>query len=202
MRQVESDFSHWNGSFSVINKNLSEGIDALENARKTVESYLIKNGFTPEEISFGRIYTDETFKDVTDAKGNRSSEFQYFDLSQSVYISSSKVHAVEKVSREATSLIKQGIRFVSRNTSYTISDLDKFKMELLAEATRNATERAEVLASNSRGKVGSLLSASQGIFQIAAPASSDISSYGEYDKSTILKEIKAVVTLKFSVEKR
>ena len=73
-------------------------------------------------------------------------------------------------------------------------------MELLAEATKNATARANVLAENSKGTVGVLISASQGIFQITAPASSDISSYGEYDKSTIMKEVKAVVTLEFRVE--
>ena len=46
--------------------------------------------------------------------------------------------------------------------------------------------------------MGSLLSASQGIFQVLAPGGGNISDYGTYDKSTIDKEIKAVVTLEFS----
>ena len=75
-------------------------------------------------------------------------------------------------------------------------------MELLAEATKNAAERAEVLARNSKGTVGALISATQGVFQITAPASSDISGYGEYDKRTIQKEVKAVVTLEFRVESK
>ena len=107
---------------------------------------------------------------------------------------------IEKVSRESTALIKKGFEFSSNSPSYIITDLDKYKMELLEEATINATNRAKVLAKNSNGKIGALVSASQGIFQITAPASSDISSYGEYDKSTIMKEVKAVVTLAFSVE--
>lgn len=200
MKLVESDFAHWSGEFAVTDKVQSKGLDKLEQARKTVEKYLIDAGIPAKDISFGRIYSSPIFNTHVDAKGNRTSVFAYYSLKQTVKVASSKVHLVEKISRESTAMIKKGFEFTSNDTSYTINNLDKYKMELLAQATQNATERANVLAKNSKGKVGSLVSASQGVFQITAPASSDISSYGEYDKSTIMKEVKAVVTLEFRVE--
>ena len=73
-------------------------------------------------------------------------------------------------------------------------------MKLLEAATKNAYERAKVLTESCGSEVGSLLSASQGIFQVLSPGGGDISDYGTYDKSTIDKEIKAVVTLEFSTK--
>ena len=200
MRLVKSDFVHWSGSFSVENPSQSTGLDKLDLARKTVKNYLVEAGLSENEISFGRIYSEPTYTTVTDAKGNRTSKLSGYLIKQTFNVETAKVDLIEKVSRESTSLIKKGFDFTSYSPSYIITNLDKYKMELLAEATKNATARANVLAENSKGTVGVLISASQGIFQITAPASSDISSYGEYDKSTIMKEVKAVVTLEFRVE--
>lgn len=200
VRSVRSDFAHWNGSFSVKDPELANATKRLESSRLAVEAYLKKAGFKQEEISFGRIGIQEIYK--LDPKGYQTREVQYYLLSQSVHIASAQIQTVERVSRESTDLIRDGIVFRSESPSYIISDLDKYKMELLAEATKNAAERAEVLAKNSKGTVGALISATQGVFQITAPASSDISGYGEYDKSTILKEVKAVVTLEFRVESK
>ena len=200
MRLVKSDFAHWSGSFSVTNKTQAAGLDNLDVARNTIKAYMLEAGLKESEISFGRIYSEPIYNTVTDAKGNRTSTLSGYSIKQSFKVETGKVDLIEKISRESTSLIKKGFDFTSEQPSYTINNLDKYKMELLAEATKNATARAEVLATNSKGSVGALISASQGVFQITAPASSDISSYGEYDKSTIMKEVKAVVTLEFRVE--
>jgi len=69
------------------------------------------------------------------------------------------------------------------------------------QATQNAYNRAGILAKNSKGSVGALSSASQGVFQITPVNSTDVSDEGQYDTSTIDKVVKAVVTLEFHVEK-
>ena len=69
-----------------------------------------------------------------------------------------------------------------------------------AEDVAYLLARAKALAESANGKVGALLSGSQGIFQVLAPGGGNISDYGTYDKSTIDKEVKAVVTLEFSVK--
>ena len=79
--------------------------------------------------------------------------------------------------------------------------MEQLKLELLGNATKNAYDRAKALAENSRGKVGALNSASQGVFQITPVDSTDVSDGGEYDTTTIEKKVKAVVTLEYHIEK-
>ena len=73
-------------------------------------------------------------------------------------------------------------------------------MDLLADATDDGFQRARLMADNSGGKVGKLVEAQQGIFQITEPDSTRVSSYGIYDTGTIEKDIKAVVTLQYLIE--
>ena len=83
---------------------------------------------------------------------------------------------------------------------YPSDKLDKLKVDLLAKASKSALERAEQFAVNSDCKIGKLLNARQGIFQITAPNSSDISDSGTYDTSTIEKIVKIVVTMAYVIE--
>jgi hypothetical protein len=83
---------------------------------------------------------------------------------------------------------------------FIVSDLSAVKMDLLAMATGDGYRRALVLAQNSKGTVGALIGAEQGVFQITRPHSTETSSYGMYDTSTIEKSAKAVVTLRYAID--
>ena len=60
--------------------------------------------------------------------------------------------------------------------------------------------RALALAKGSKGRIGALISAQQGVFQITERHSTDTSGSGEYDTSSIDKSAKAVVTLEYAIE--
>ena len=76
------------------------------------------------------------------------------------------------------------------------------KADLLAEATRNAFERAETLAKGSGSRVGALQSASQGVIKILARGQVDNSDYGrDYDTSSIQKTMRAVVSLEYAIDR-
>ena len=97
--------------------------------------------------------------------------------------------------------LKSDLEIESFAPEYVCSTVEKIKLDLLAKATQNAYERAKTLADNSHGKVGSLSSASQGVFQITPVDSTQVTDYGSYDTTTIAKTVKAVVTLEFQIEK-
>jgi len=71
---------------------------------------------------------------------------------------------------------------------------------LLAQATEDGYCRALTLAQGSKGKIGALTSAQQGVFQITERHSTDTSGGGEYDTSSIEKTAKAVVMLEYAIE--
>lgn len=107
---------------------------------------------------------------------------------------------ITAVAREATELINQGVHFSSYPPQYFYTRLSDLKVEMLGSATKDARERAEQLAVNSKSKVGKLRSASMGVFQITAANSTVVSDYGVYDTTTPEKDVKAVVTVSYSIE--
>lgn len=197
VRAVESDRGVWNGRITVRNPDLVTGYRELERALGAAEKLIGSCGFKPAELSRGTAALRTVFK--LDAKGNSTGEIRFYVLSRDLAVESGNVKALEKLAGSFSDLMRQGIWAELTGLSFLVSDLDRCKMELLAAAARNGRERAATLAENSGGKVGALLSASQGVFQVLAPGSGDISDCGTYDRSTVDKEIRAVVTLTFGV---
>jgi len=104
------------------------------------------------------------------------------------------------LAKESTQLIRQGIRFRSHAPSFYYTQLEGLKLDLLEQAAGNARLRAERLAKSSGNRVANIISASQGIFQITQPNSTETASWGMYDTSTIEKKVRAVVTIRYRTE--
>jgi hypothetical protein len=85
---------------------------------------------------------------------------------------------------------------------YFYNNLNEVKVRLIGAATKDSLLRAEQFAANSGVTVGPLRSASQGVFQITAPNSTETADYGSYDTSTVEKLVKAVVTVEYSVARK
>jgi hypothetical protein len=108
---------------------------------------------------------------------------------------------VKTLAEKVTDLIKDGVEVRSAPPMFTVSSTDVAKNSLLAEATRNALERAETLANGSGSRVGALQSASQGVIQILPRGSISNSDGGDYSTTTIDKTMRAVVSLEYAVER-
>jgi len=194
---VRSDFGTWRGSVAVASATMDAASLRLSAAEKQINDYIGSVGFRPQDIVWGSISISINYK--KNEKGIATNEIYNIQLSRSLEISSKDVDRLETLNRNFTDLVKRGLSVSNFGSSYIVTNLDDYKMKLLNAATENGYRRAQVLAGSAGGKVGTLLSASQGIFQVLAPGGGDISDYGTYDKSTIDKEVKAVVTLEFSV---
>jgi hypothetical protein len=90
----------------------------------------------------------------------------------------------------------------ARAPSYLVSDLENIKMSLIAAATKNARSRATEFVKQDGVKVGVMKSASQGAFYILPVGgdAGDDSYGGVYDKSTIDKTARVVVTIVYGIE--
>lgn len=61
-------------------------------------------------------------------------------------------------------------------------------------------KRAAVLVDATGGNLGALRTVSVGVFQITAPNSTEVSDYGVYDTTTIVKDVTAVVNVTFALD--
>lgn len=197
---VSSDFGSWSGGIAVAAPTMEAAAQKLTAAEKEINEFISTVGFRPDEVVWGSITINIFYK--KNEKGINTNDILKFQLSRSLAISSKDVRRLEKLDRTYTDLVKKGHSVSNYGASYLITNLDDYKMKLLNTATENGYKRAQTLAGSAGGKVGALLSASQGIFQILAPGGGDISDYGTYDKSTIRKEVKAVVTLEFNLKSK
>lgn len=197
-QQITSDMIVWSGYFSVKSPVLVDAYKHLESDRSIVKSYLLEKGVPEDQIVFSAISTYTTNKTLP--SGQWTNEIDYYNLSQTVTISSKDIEKVTAISRQITELINEGIEFQSNPPQYLYTQIADLKVTMLAEATKDAAKRAEMIAENANSRIGSLRYADMGVIQITPLYSTEISDIGMNDTSSIEKEITAVVHCEFEVK--
>lgn len=195
-----SDLIVWSGSFTKKRLNLKDAYAELDIDREGINKYLISKGIKSENIIFSAVGISQEFDDVFDNSGNKlKSTFTGYRLRQNIQIESKEVDQVENISRQVSELINSGVEFYSNEPEYYYTKLTELKIEMIAEATRDANTRAKKIAENAGGAVGHLKNANMGIFQIVAQNSSEDFSWGG-SFNTISKKKTATITIKLEYE--
>jgi hypothetical protein len=195
-----ADLIVWSGSFTQKNMSLKEAYANLDRDREHIQKYLLSKGLRSENIIFSAVEINKLFDDVYDGSGRKvKSVFEGYSLKQTVQIESNEVDKIENLSRQVSELINSGVEFYSEKPEYFYTKLGQLKIEMIAEATKDAATRAQKIAENAGGKVGSLKSANQGIFQIVAQNSNEDYSWGG-SFNTSSKKKTATITMKLEYE--
>ncbi len=187
----ESDVVKWRASVGHA-VGLSEVQSGYQKTRADfvlLLSELTQAGLKESEITVQPVNRHETY----DNNGRVSG----YNFSQSVYVISSDIAKVEKLALSPDALISRGVTLQSSNLEYYLSQLPEIKKTLLAEATKDALQRAREIARNSGARLGPLASARAGIFQITEPFSTEVSDYGIYSTATRQKDVTVTVTCEF-----
>jgi hypothetical protein len=200
----ESNFTSnlivWEGNFSRESKDLTSAYADLESDKKAVTTYLKSKGIPEDQLIFNAVTTNPQYLQNYSNDGRFLGQtFTGYQLNQSLKIESIEVEKVEKISREITELLNQGITFYSQNPRYYYTELESLKLEMIAKATEDATIRAERIAENSKGSLGDLISANMGIFQITGQNSGEDYSWGG-TFNTADKNKTASITMKLIFE--
>ena len=177
----------------------AEAYQAAEASIQVVKSFLAEA--LGEEAEMLELSTSISETKKLNEKGNRTNEIDYYVVSRSLRVNTSKVRKLADLSRKLYDLNAKGIRLTLDGPDFFVSGLEEVKIDLMQRATGNGRERAEIMAKSSGEKLGSLVSARQGVIQITKPNSTRTSSYGIYDTETIEKVVKLVVTLEFKIGK-
>ena len=89
----------------------------------------------------------------------------------------------------------------TQDPQYYYTKLSELKIEMIAQATKDANERAKKIAENAGSTVGSLKNANMGVFQIVAQNSSeDFSWGGSFNTSSKRKTANITVKLEYEVD--
>lgn len=197
-----SDLIVWNGTFSKRNETLKDAYAALDADRERIRQYMISKGISQNNMVFSAVEINKEYDESFDERGNRtSSRFTGYRLSQNITVESPEVDKVENISRQVTELINQGIEFYSSTPQYYYTKLAELKIEMIAEATKDANLRAQKIADNAGNDVGSLKKADLGVFQITAQNSAEEYSWGgSFNTSSKRKTATITVKLEYEIE--
>lgn len=180
---AEKDFNSnlivWSGTYSRKATDLKSAYSALKTDENAIRAYMLKKGITENEMVFSSVTINKEFGPMMDDNGrNIGQRFIGYNLMQTVKTESTDVDKVDKISREATELIENGIEFNSSSPQFYNTNLNEVKMDLLGKASADAKERAETIAKNAGSSLGKLKKATMGVFQITGKNSNEDYSYG------------------------
>ena len=192
-----ADIIVWSSTFSTKNMDLQEAYKDLDSDRAIIKKYLKKNNIPLSDVIFSSINIIKDYDNKRDKDGITTQEFVGFLLSQDIKIESSAVEEIEGLSRDITSLIDKGIEIQSTSPYYFYSKLADLKLDMISKASKDAKERADRIAQSAGSKLGTLLDAQMGVFQITAKNSTERYSWGGTHNKTS-KNKTATVTMKLS----
>jgi uncharacterized protein len=197
-----SDQIIWMGNYSRKMMDLKIAYTTLKEDEKSIKAYLKERGVTDAEMVFSAVNINKEFSQKYDADGKTTAtEFSGYNLTQNVTIDSKDINKVEKISREITELIQTGIELNSSSPSYYYTKLSELKLDLLAQASADAKQRAVLIAKNSGSDLGKIKKAMMGVFQITGKNSNEDYSYGgAFNTSSKNKTASVTAKIEYGVD--
>ncbi len=209
-KRIVSDLIQWSSSVEAQGADRTAAYVALKGGTEKVVAFLKAQGVKADEIQTESASISEEFETIREDKvlpgtnvplRTERKESKGFKATQVVSVSSTDVAQIEKVSREITTLLEQGVDVSSHEPSYYYTRLGELKLEMLAEAAKDARARAEnILSSAGNTRVGKLVYADMGIININAANSTETSNEGNNDTSSRDKDIITIVHAEYEVE--
>jgi uncharacterized protein len=200
-KPIKADSAEWTLNIAATDATQRGALQKLATERKVLEEFLVKQGLPEENISVGveNIYDhyDEVFIKDTPRQVRNG-----YDGMQSVSVTSKDLDKITNANKDLLQLRADNHPISATPPQYLVSNLEEIKMSLIADATKNARTRATEFVKQDGVKVGVMKSASQGAFYIlpVGGEASDDSYGGVYDKSTIDKMARVVVTIVYNIE--
>jgi hypothetical protein len=192
-KRFDSDIVKWRitiGRNTGLN-DISNGYLLVQNDLQFLKKLFTEKGLQPKELTIQPINTLSNY--------SREGQISGYNLQQGVFVITSNIAAVEDMALNPAALIDKGIILQNSNLEYFYSKLSDIKMELLAEATKDAQKRAFEIAQNSNVHLGNVTSLRVGVFQITEPFSTEVSDYGMYNTQTKQKDITVTVRASFKI---
>jgi len=200
-KRIKSDLMIWGTTVTAEAPKLAEAYSRLTQDVEKVRAFLIAQGFADNAIVISAVSTSPLRRPSKEGSGayDESGPIVSYQLRQSLQIRSPELDKLTKVSRSVTQLIHQGILLDSEAPKYLYTRLSETKVEMLAEAARDARERAQQIATSNGAKAGDMRSAQMGVLQVTAADSTHFSGEGMNDTTSLEKDITAVVHATFAI---
>jgi hypothetical protein len=202
-KPVKADIAEWTVGSSIRGDTEAQALARLREKQPRLREFLAAQGFADSVVRAAAEQIKEHFEEEETRSGEVRNVRRGYDASQSLVITTKDLSRIEAAAAAIVQFQVDGNPVYFGAPLFLVSGLEEVKMSLIGAATQNAKARAEEFAKNGGGtKLGPMRSASQGSFYILpARADNEVSDYaGTYDKSTIDKKARVVVTIEYGIQ--
>ncbi len=197
-RDIVSDIGILRGAIQINSINTSDGYAQLKNQMPVVLNYLTAAGIKKEQIEVFPITSYANYEYTP--QGMQTGRILNYTQSQRFQLKLNDVQKTKTLSLQITDLLNQGIALQMDAPEYYYSGLANLKIQIQADAAKDAQTRAMLIAESTDQKLGAMRGAKMGVLQITPKNSNIIGDYGINDVSSIEKEITAVVHANFEID--
>lgn len=196
-KNVRADLAIWHCQYAVEDTSLLSANTKLKADLVKCEAFL--RSANVEEYFFDSVQIHEITTRTTEEEGSVGRRVGY-QLIQPITVRSKDVERVVRLSRESGQLLSDGVAFVSSRIDFLYTQAGEAKVEMMADATRDARNRADQIALQGNRRVKELRSARMGVVQINPVFSSATSWEGNNDTSSLDKTITVTVAATFALK--
>jgi len=208
-KRIVSDLIQWDATIESRAPDRTAAYRTLREGCDKAVAFLVAQGIKAGEIQpqsatvaeqFEKVVEDKVLPGTTVPLRTEKQVSKGFLARESIVVRSTDVARIEKASREITALLDEGVLVNSSYPSYFYTRLGELKLEMLAQAAKDARDRAEnILRSAGNARVGKLVVADMGIININAANSTQTSVEGNNDTTSLEKDIITIVHAEFEV---
>jgi len=201
-KPIKADQAEWSVQLQVKGATIAEALARLRKEKPGLDQFLARAGFEPAALVESNESVEPNFEEVEGSNGNLRSVQVGHVARQSVTVRTADISRIIQASKAIVQFQADGHPVNFGPPQFLVSNLEEVKMSLIGAAMKNSRVRAGEFAKNGDVKVGPMRSASQGAFYILpASANADVSDWGgTYDKSTVEKIARVVVTVDYRID--
>lgn len=197
-RNVRSDLVIWRAHFSVDDPTLLGANGKLKAQLAKVEEFFRSKRITT--VAYQSVQIREITARAHDDDEEVVSKRLGYQLTQPIEVQSTDVDNTPKLSRDCAQLLEQGVAIVSDGTQFIYTKAGQAKIDMMAEATKDARARADQIASQGNRTVKELRSARMGVVQINPLYSTATSWEGNNDTTSLEKTLTTTVSATFALK--
>ncbi|ACZ09109.1 oxidative stress defense protein [Sebaldella termitidis] len=175
-------------------KDINTAVEHLKTNTQNIADQIKAEGFEDSEIKLENIVSEPVY--YFNDRGNQTTRILSYNATQMIVITTDKVDKLDPLALK----LSENIELAVSEPQYFVTNIEKLKIDLLGEATKNARLRANELLKNNGRSIGGVKTVNQGVFQITGDNTSETSDTGYYDTYSIEKTVRAVISIEYRIE--
>lgn len=193
-KYVSANLGFWPIKFVATGATLEDARKSLETSEKNIRNVLTTAGFSDADMNVQNIMVEDRLAGYNAANTPDAARFV---LTEEFLLTSENVEALSLAARNMGEFIRRGVVFSSDSynsgPSFSFTDINNLKSEMLAEATQRARESAEQFAKEANTTVATIQTANQGVFEILAA----VEIPDQRAEKQIEKKVRVVTTITY-----